>query len=155
MSTYRPRAGPDPGSADRDRATPTAASNPPSPRAGQPEPGSAERLAYSIDEAARLTGLSRDLLYDEMRRGNLLFVKSADAGSSPAITCSNSSAMPRRRHFGASPRSMRSPPRRMPDTQPHSARPADNTHTRPISGGFQIRICNRLHMRGNSLHLIL
>ena len=36
-----------------------------------PEPGPAERLAYSIDEAARLTGLSRDLLYDQMRRGNL------------------------------------------------------------------------------------
>jgi excisionase family DNA binding protein len=30
---------------------------------------------YSIDEAARLTGLSRDLLYDEMRRGNLTYVK--------------------------------------------------------------------------------
>ena len=42
------------------------------------EPGTspaAERLAYSVDEAARLTGLSRDLLYDEMRRGNLLYVK--------------------------------------------------------------------------------
>jgi len=35
----------------------------------------AERLAYSVDEAARLTGLSRDLLYDEMRRGNLVYVK--------------------------------------------------------------------------------
>src|SRR6266568_9438837 len=33
------------------------------------------RLAYSVDEAARLTGLSRDLLYDEMRRGNLTYVK--------------------------------------------------------------------------------
>ena len=33
------------------------------------------RLAYSIDEAAYLTGLSRDLLYDEMRRGNLTYVK--------------------------------------------------------------------------------
>ena len=33
------------------------------------------RLAYSVDEAARLTGLSRDLLYDEMRRGNLDSVK--------------------------------------------------------------------------------
>jgi predicted DNA-binding transcriptional regulator AlpA len=32
------------------------------------------RLAYSVDEAARLTGLSRDLLYDEMRRGNLPYV---------------------------------------------------------------------------------
>jgi excisionase family DNA binding protein len=39
-----------------------------------PEPA-AERLAYSIDEAARLTGLSRDLLYDEMRRGHLIYVK--------------------------------------------------------------------------------
>ena len=34
-----------------------------------------ERLAYSVDEAARLTGLSRDLLYDEMRRGNLTYLK--------------------------------------------------------------------------------
>jgi excisionase family DNA binding protein len=43
---------------------------------GQPDPGpAAERLAYSVDEAARLTGLSRDLLYDEMRRGNLSYVK--------------------------------------------------------------------------------
>jgi excisionase family DNA binding protein len=33
------------------------------------------RLAYSVDEAAQLTGLSRDLLYDEMRRGNLASVK--------------------------------------------------------------------------------
>ena len=33
------------------------------------------RLAYSVDEAARLTGLSRDLLYDEMRRGNLASIK--------------------------------------------------------------------------------
>jgi excisionase family DNA binding protein len=33
------------------------------------------RLAYSVDEAALLTGLSRDLLYDEMRRGNLASVK--------------------------------------------------------------------------------
>lgn len=36
---------------------------------------SAERLAYSVNEAARLTGLSRDLLYDEMRRGHLDYVK--------------------------------------------------------------------------------
>ena len=42
---------------------------------GKPEPGQGERLAYSVDEAARLTGLSRDLLYDEMRRGNLAYVK--------------------------------------------------------------------------------
>jgi excisionase family DNA binding protein len=35
----------------------------------------AERLAYSVGEAAQLTGLSRDLLYDQMRRGNLHYVK--------------------------------------------------------------------------------
>jgi excisionase family DNA binding protein len=46
------------------------------PQASAPEPGPpAERLAYSVDEAARLTGLSRDLLYDEMRRGHLDYVK--------------------------------------------------------------------------------
>jgi excisionase family DNA binding protein len=45
-------------------------------QAGSPENGMhAERLAYSVDEAARLTGLSRDLLYDEMRRGNLEYLK--------------------------------------------------------------------------------
>ena len=39
-------------------------------------PGRAvERLAYSVDEAAHLTGLSRDLLYEQMRRGNLSYVK--------------------------------------------------------------------------------
>ncbi len=32
-------------------------------------------LACSVDEAARLIGLSRDLLYDQMRRGNLAYVK--------------------------------------------------------------------------------
>jgi excisionase family DNA binding protein len=35
----------------------------------------AERLAYSVDEASHLTGLSRDLLYDQMRRGKLSYVK--------------------------------------------------------------------------------
>jgi excisionase family DNA binding protein len=34
-----------------------------------------ERLAYSVDEAARLTGLSRDLLYDQMRHGHLAYLK--------------------------------------------------------------------------------
>ncbi len=34
-----------------------------------------EWLAYSGDEAARLIGLSRDLLHDQMRRGNLANVK--------------------------------------------------------------------------------
>jgi hypothetical protein len=40
-----------------------------------PGVGQAERLAYFVDEATRLTGLSRDLLYDEMRRGNLAYLK--------------------------------------------------------------------------------
>jgi len=54
------------------------------------------RLAYSVDEAARLTGLSRDLLYDEMRRGNLACV---EVGRCRLITrqhCSYSSASPPR-----------------------------------------------------------
>jgi excisionase family DNA binding protein len=43
---------------------------------GEPGPDpAAERLAYSVDEAARLTGLSRDLLYDQIRQGNLASVK--------------------------------------------------------------------------------
>ena len=40
----------------------------------QPDPET-ERLAYSVNEAARLTGLSRDLLYDQMRQGNLDYIK--------------------------------------------------------------------------------
>jgi excisionase family DNA binding protein len=34
-----------------------------------------ERLAYSVDEAAQITGLSRDLLYEQMRTGRLRYVK--------------------------------------------------------------------------------
>jgi excisionase family DNA binding protein len=50
--------------------------SPAAPETGEPGTNpAAERLAYSVAEAARLTGLSRDLLYDEMRRGNLLYVK--------------------------------------------------------------------------------
>ncbi len=61
----RPDPVPDPGPA-----------TPPAIDADEPGPDpSAGRLAYSIDEAARLTGLSRDLLYDQMRRGNLPYVK--------------------------------------------------------------------------------
>jgi hypothetical protein len=41
------------------------------------------QLAYSVDEAARLTGLSRDLLYDEMRLSNLARVT---AGTRRLIT---------------------------------------------------------------------
>jgi excisionase family DNA binding protein len=67
MSSRQPRP-PD------SRRTTTSGSAP--PETSQPGPGlAAERLAYSVDEVARLTGLSRDLLYDEMRRGNLSYVK--------------------------------------------------------------------------------
>ena len=61
-----PRRTPDPEPAG-DNTTAAAS------QAGQDPPSG--RLAYSVDEAARLTGLSRDLLYDEMRRGNLTYVK--------------------------------------------------------------------------------
>lgn len=53
-----------------------AASAPAPPGASRPQPDlSTERLAYSVNEAARLTGLSRDLLYDQMRQGNLDYIK--------------------------------------------------------------------------------
>jgi excisionase family DNA binding protein len=61
-----PRRIPDPAPPGDDTAA--AAS-----QAGQDPPSG--RLAYPVDEAARLTGLSRDLLYDEMRRGNLAYIK--------------------------------------------------------------------------------
>jgi excisionase family DNA binding protein len=35
----------------------------------------ADRLAYSVAEAALITGLSRDLLYDQMRAGKLGYLK--------------------------------------------------------------------------------
>ena len=42
----------------------------------EPIPGPpGERLAYSVDEAAQITGLSRDLLYDQMRTGKLAYLK--------------------------------------------------------------------------------
>ena len=69
MSTRHPPGKPGPGS------TPAVEALVP-PQASAPEPGPpAERLAYSVDEAARLTGLSRDLLYDEIRRGHLDYLK--------------------------------------------------------------------------------
>jgi excisionase family DNA binding protein len=34
-----------------------------------------DRLAYSVDEAAAIIGLSRDLLYDQMRAGRLAYLK--------------------------------------------------------------------------------
>ena len=63
MSTHHPRRHHDPRPSDPGGELP-----------GKPDPV-AERLAYSVDEAARLTGLSRDLLYDQMRLGNLSYVK--------------------------------------------------------------------------------
>ena len=65
MSAHHPPRGSDPKPPDPGTGMP-----------GDPEPDPpAERLAYSVDEAARLTGLSRDLLYDEMRRGHLTYIK--------------------------------------------------------------------------------
>ena len=67
MSPRQPRP------SDSRRATTTS---PAPPQIGEPGTSPApERLSYSVAEVARLTGLSRDLLYDEMRRGNLLYVK--------------------------------------------------------------------------------
>lgn len=34
-----------------------------------------ERLAYSVDEGAQISGLSCDLLYDQMRTGRLAYLK--------------------------------------------------------------------------------
>ena len=75
MSASPSHTGPDVRSPIRIGDLTSAASSPPSPEVGKPEPEPAERLAYSVDEAARLTGLFRNLLYDEMRRGNLTYVK--------------------------------------------------------------------------------
>ena len=67
MSPRRPAPG---------TAAPVPISNPETLQATAAEPDlPSERLAYSVDEAAHLTGLSRDLLYDEMRRGNLPYRK--------------------------------------------------------------------------------
>jgi hypothetical protein len=56
--------------------TPAAAFVPAQDRSPETSPDP-DPLAYSVDEAARLTGLSRDLLYDEMRRGHLATSRSA------------------------------------------------------------------------------
>jgi excisionase family DNA binding protein len=42
---------------------------------GQPGDALAGRIAYSVAEAAFITGLSRDLLYDQMRIGKLAYLK--------------------------------------------------------------------------------
>jgi hypothetical protein len=68
----------EPGPADSPRST----SGPPpeddiaagtASRTGQDSHG--RWLAYSVDKATRLTGLSRDLLYDQMRFGGPAYVK--------------------------------------------------------------------------------
>ena len=53
-----------------------------------------ERLAYSVDEAAALTGLSRELLYDQMRAGKLSTSRSAGAASSRVSIWKPSSLVP-------------------------------------------------------------
>jgi hypothetical protein len=78
----------EPGPADSPRPT----SGPPPPedgiaagaagRAGRDAHGG--QLAYSVHAAARLTGLSRDRLYDQMRLSNLACVK---VGTWRLITC--------------------------------------------------------------------
>jgi excisionase family DNA binding protein len=76
MSTRPPRhhRRPDPPGPGAAASVPVM--NPAATLDSQPEPDTAtERLAYSVDEAARLTGLSRDLLYDQMRCGNLPYLK--------------------------------------------------------------------------------
>ena len=70
MTTRHPRR--DPGLEGKLSAADASAMSPVEVPAPRP---SAERLAYSVDEAAHLTGLSRDLLYDQMRHGNLDYIK--------------------------------------------------------------------------------
>jgi excisionase family DNA binding protein len=70
MTTRHPRRN----SIPKGRPTSADASAPSPVDVPAPRPP-AERLAYSVDEAARLTGLSRDLLYDQMRHGNLDYIK--------------------------------------------------------------------------------
>jgi excisionase family DNA binding protein len=73
MSVYQSSTCPGPTSPDR--VSRYVVSSPPFPEPGTQQPDLAERLAHSINEVARLTGLSRDLLYDQMRRGNLASIK--------------------------------------------------------------------------------
>jgi hypothetical protein len=48
---------------------------PAEPATSQPGNSLAERIAYSVAEVVVITGLSRDLLYDQMRVGNLVYLK--------------------------------------------------------------------------------
>ena len=74
--TTRPRRHQDrrPGPADVPRRIPDPAPLGDDSAAAASQDLHGGRLAYSVDEAARLTGLSRDLLYDQMRHGNLASV---------------------------------------------------------------------------------
>lgn len=56
----------------------------PPPPSEPPADPAVQRLAYSLKEAAAATGLSRDLLYDEMRAGRLAYLK---IGRRRIITC--------------------------------------------------------------------
>jgi excisionase family DNA binding protein len=49
-----------------------SAEDPPAAQSADPL---ADRFAYSVAEAALITGLSRDLLYDQMRVGKLPYLK--------------------------------------------------------------------------------
>jgi excisionase family DNA binding protein len=42
---------------------------------GSPSERPGDRLACPVDETAAITGLSRDLLYDQMRAGHLAYLK--------------------------------------------------------------------------------
>ena len=66
-----------PASTRSSSAAPTTGTHPATtpPPNGPVRTRRAAGLAYSVDEAARLAGRSRDLLYDEMRRGDLACVK--------------------------------------------------------------------------------
>src|SRR5689334_12285495 len=76
MSARRPPRHRQPDPPTSRPAAPARATSPASTQSSPAElEATAERLAYSIEETARLTGLSRDLLYDQMRSGNLPYLK--------------------------------------------------------------------------------
>ena len=69
----------------------------------------ADRLAYSVDEAAAITGLSRDLLYDQMHAASSPTSRSAAGASSLASTWKPSSPKPRHEPAGRMPQADRGP----------------------------------------------
>jgi hypothetical protein len=44
-------------------------------------------LAYPVPRAVQVTGLSRSLLYELMKRGELAWIKVGRGASSPMMTC--------------------------------------------------------------------